>query len=136
MKRYFLFIAVLTLFAFACTKNDKSKILVPIQDNIKLKTFYGEKVGVGALAQFVWTDSFNNRWNVKVTSVDTAGTIVYNSVKETTPASDTVRNLLLNKKYQVDVQGTRRINSTATFYNDRLRFYFFIGTMGDVQISY
>ena len=107
MKRYFLFIAVLTLFAFACTKNDKSKILVPIQDNIKLKTFYGEKVGVGALAQFTWT-----------------------------PASDTVRNLLLNKKYQVDVQGTRRINSTATFYNDRLRFYFFIGTMGDVQISY
>ena len=138
MKKIIPILFVICLIYVACTKEkivykDRSSEIV---DNIKLSYFKGEKRNATlANVQFNWSDSVNNLWSYNI--VDSINSTILFSDSTNISGSDTINNVSLGRKYIVEIRGISHINlSDTTRYKDNLRFKFFIGTMGDVQISY
>ena len=135
MKKYLGLIAIFSAILFACTGTN-TVLVWPIINNITLKEFNGQRSGSTANADFAWKDTYNSRWKLLVVEADSTSDTTLYSILEFIPESPDLTNLTLEEEYQVDIVGTRRINSNSNNYSDSLRFYFKIGTMGDVQIRY
>lgn len=135
MKKTIALLLISCLIYVACTKDKLIYIDSTLIDNIRLSYFKGEKTSAtNARVQFNWTDTVNNLWSYTV--IDSASSAILFSDTSNTRSSDTIRTVKLGNKYNVEVKGIRRINTAdTTRYKDNLRFKFFIGTMGDVQLT-
>jgi hypothetical protein len=135
MKKIILFVFITSLLYVACTKDKYIYRNASIIDNIRLSFFRGEKrSATNAKVQFEWTDSVNNQWSYTI--VDSANSLILFSDTTNVKESDTIGTVQLGRKYNVEIKGIRHINlSDTTRYKDNLKFKFFIGTMGDVQIT-